>query len=139
MAKKAEKKEKDSVSGPPETPPDSRLNAGTGDVLMDAPPDTETPPGAPPDGTEDPPETTGEADPETPPEPEEQPKRYFFPRAGQIKCPGCGLYETVAVSTRGAYQVRKCTRSIPVCEYATHKTFKVGGVEIKSTDCTLGD
>lgn len=71
-------------------------------------------------------------------------KRYVFPRQGDIKCPGCGLYETIAVSTRGAIQVRQCTRAVPTCRY-THETFKVEGMEVKvetpeekSTDCKQG-
>ncbi len=59
-------------------------------------------------------------------------KRYVFPRQGDIKCPGCGLYETVATSSpRGPIQWRRCTRAIPVCG----RTFKVNGTEIKVTDC----
>lgn len=66
---------------------------------------------------------------ETPPEAK---KRYIFPRQSDIKCPNCGLYETVATSTRGAIQLRRCTRAIPRCEH----TFKITGTEVKSTDCT---
>ena len=66
-----------------------------------------------------------------PPEAKETPKRYVFPRQGNIKCPKCGLYETVATSTQGAIQSRKCTRAIPVCRH----TFKITGTEVKITDC----
>lgn len=66
-------------------------------------------------------------------------KRYVFPRQGDIKCPECGLCETVATSTQGPIQHRKCTRAVPIC---THPSFKVKGREVKEkppeekiTDC----
>lgn len=58
-------------------------------------------------------------------------KRYVFPRQNDIQCPGCGLYETVATSTQGQIQSRRCTRAVPRCE----KTFQVTGKEVKFTDC----
>lgn len=77
------------------------------------------------------PEAIPDAAPETSPEAEEKRKRYIFPRQADIRCPGCGLYETVATSTQGAIQRRRCTRAIPRCE----RTFKITGTEVKSTDC----
>ena len=114
--KKPETKAKEAVPEVQETPPEAAKVSLPATIVAPGPV----------------PETTPE---ENDPPPEVQ-KRYVFPRQGDIKCPGCGLYETVAVSTRGAIQVRKCTRSIPVCRY-TSETFKVTGTEvkIKSTDC----
>lgn len=129
MAKQAETSKKKTVSEEKNTVP----------KVQETPPkaDTGTPPEAPespPEANETTPETDADETPETPPGAQETRKRYVFPRQGDIKCPGCGLYETIAVSTQGAVQVRQCTRAIPTCRY-THKTFKVGGTEIKSTDC----
>lgn len=62
-------------------------------------------------------------------------KRYVFPRQGDIKCPECGLCETIATSTQGKIQYRRCTRAIPVC---SHPLFKVIGEEIVLTDCKQG-
>ncbi len=63
-------------------------------------------------------------------------KRYIFPRQGDIKCPACGLYETVATSSpKGPIQWRRCTRAIPPCRH----TFKITGTEVKITDCKQDD
>ncbi len=108
MAKKAEKTEKKPETKAKETPTDA---PDTGNLPpKDGPPTNK-------------PETKA---------PAQTKKRYVFPRQGDIKCPGCGLYETVATSSpRGPIQWRRCTRAIPVCG----RTFKVTGTEIKVTDC----
>lgn len=126
MVKQAEKSNKKTTKEAQKTAPE----------VQEAPPkeDTGTPPEAPespPEANEASPETGTDETPETPPEAEEPPKRYVFPRQGDIKCPACGLYETVATSTQGPIQRRRCTRAIPRCEH----TFKVTGQEVKSTDC----
>ena len=107
MAKKAEKTENKPETKAKETPTDA--------------PDTGTPP----------PKDSPPSDKPESKAPVETKKRYVFPRQGDIKCPGCGLYETVATSTQGAIQSRKCTRAIPTCG----ETFSITGKEVKFTDC----
>ncbi len=108
MAKKVEKTEKKPETKAKETPTDA---PDTGNLPpKDGPPTNK-------------PETKA---------PAKAKKRYVFPRQGDIKCPGCGLYETVATSTQGKIQWRQCTRAIPTC---SHPSFKVIGEEIKVTDC----
>ncbi len=115
MTKKTEKTEVQAVNNAKETATKAK---NTIPEVQETPPkvDTGTPAGAP----------------ESPPEAKETRKRYIFPRQGDIKCPACGLYETVATSSpQGPIQWRRCTRAIPRCEH----TFKITGTEVKVTDC----
>ncbi len=126
MAKQADKSKEKTVSGAKNTVPEAQETPA--EVVTDAVPEVaDTPPG----DNETAPETDPDAAPETPPEVPETPKRYVFPRSGDVKCPGCGLYETIATSTQGAVQFRRCTRAIPLCG----RTFKITGQEVKFTDC----
>ncbi len=119
--------------------PETKVKETTPQV-QESPPkaDIETPPEAP----ETPPEASDElldvapdATPKPLPEAKETETRYIFPRQADIKCPGCGLYETVATSSpQGPIQWRRCTRAIPVCR----RTFKITGTEVKITDCKQG-
>ena len=127
MAKEATKSKEKTVSEAKNTVPEAQ----------ETPPKVDTgtpaePPESPPEANEPSPETGGDETPETPPEAEETRKRYVFPRQGDIKCPACGLYETVATSSpKGPIQWRRCTRAIPPCGH----TFKITGTEVKITDC----
>ena len=49
-------------------------------------------------------------------------KAFAFPT--KVKCPRCGALDTVAYSTKGRTQYRKCRRS--VCR----KTFSIQGEEV---------
>ena len=107
-ANKPKTKAEETVPGTPETPPEAAKVPLPAEIV------------------------TPDPVPESPPETEKTPKRYVFPRQGDIECPKCGLYETVATSSpQGPIQWRKCTRAIPVCRH----TFKITGTEVKITDC----
>ena len=119
MAKKAETKAKNTVPEVQETPP--KVDTRTLPEALGPPPESAKVP-LPPDFLP----------PGPAPESQETRKRYVFPRQSDIKCPACGLYETVATSSpQGPIQWRRCTRAIPRCEH----TFKITGTEVKVTDC----
>ncbi len=79
---------------------------------------------------ETPPEAN-EAAPETPPESPETQEQYAFPR--ENPCPRCQAMDTVATSTQGQVQYRRCTRAI------CRENFKVIGQKIVFTDCKQAD